>query len=131
MDEFGKFIEDCKVYRRAMDRMKVLGIRDEQRAIVYLQREIDHYRDKIRGMEEIARSNEGVKKNIHTADLFGRMPKDMASRISFLYMDSDGDVSVMFGTSEDHRAVKIKGSLESLKECMESFKDERIFSEEE
>mgnify|MGYP005801662471 CR=1 FL=1 len=100
MDDLGKLNEDCKVYRKAMDRMKVLGIRDEQKAIVYLQREIDYYRDKIRSIEEIARSNEGVKKNTHTADLFRCMPKDMASRISSLYMDSDGNVSVMFGTNE-------------------------------
>lgn len=130
MDDF-RLNEDCKVYHKAMNRMKVLGIRDEQKAIVHLQREIDYYRDKIRSMEEIIRSNEDAKKNIHTADLFRRMPKDMASRISSLYMDSDGNINVLFETNEDYRAVAIKGSFESLKECMESFKGERIFSEKE
>lgn len=85
MDDFKQFIEDCKVYHRAKDRMKVLGIHDEQTAIVYLQREIDHYRDKIRSMEESARFNEDVKKNTHTANLFECMPKEMVNRISSIY----------------------------------------------
>ena len=128
MDDLRQFVEDYKVYHRAMDRMKTLGIHDEQKAIVYLQREIDHYRDKIRGMEESLRFNEDVKKNTHTANLFECMPKDMVDRITSMYMDSDGNVNVMFGTNEDHRSVTIKGSLESLKECMGKFKDDTVFS---
>ena len=108
--------------------MKALGIHDEQKAIVYLQREIDQYRDKIRSMEESARFNEDVKKNTHTADLFECMPKDMVDRITSIYMYSDGNVNVMFGTNEDHRYVTIKGSIESLKECMRKFKDDTVFS---
>ena len=57
MGDLRQFVEDCKVYHRAMDRMKTLGIHDEQKAIVYLQREIDQYRDKIRSMEESIRFN--------------------------------------------------------------------------
>lgn len=128
MDDLKQFVEDCKVYHRTMDRMKALGIHDEQKAIVYLQREIDQYRDKIRSMEESARFNEDVKKNTHTADLFECMPKDMVDRITSIYMYSDGNVNVMFGTNEDHRYVTIKGSIESLKECMRKFKDDTVFS---
>ena len=128
MGDLRQFVEDCKVYHRAMDRMKVLGIHDEQKAIVCLQREIDQYRDKIRSMEESARFNEDVKKNTHTADLFECMPKDMVDRITSMYIDSDGNVNVMFETNEDHRSVTIKGSLESLKECMGKFKDDAVFS---
>ena len=130
-DELKQFVEDCKVYRRAMDRMKALGIHDEQKAILYLQREIDQYRDKIRSMEESIRFNEDVKKNTHTSNLFERMPQDMVDRITSMYMDSDGNVNVMFGTNEDHRSVTIKGSLESLKECMGKFKDNAIFRRED
>lgn len=128
MGDLRQFVEDCKVYHGAMDRMKALGIFDEQKAIVYLQREIDQYRDKIRSMEESARFNEDVKKNTHTADLFECMPKDMVDRITSMYIDSDGNVNVMFETNEDHRSVTIKGSLESLKECMGKFKDDAVFS---
>lgn len=103
MDDLRQFVEDCKVYRRAMDRMKTLGIHDEQKAIVYLQREIDHYRDKIRCMEESLRFNEDVKKNTHTANLFECMPKDIVDRITSMYMDSDGNMSVTFDTSAEQR----------------------------
>ncbi len=88
MDELKQFVEDCKVYHRAMDRMKSLGIHDEQKAIVYLQREIDQYIDKIRSMEESLRFNEYVKKNTHTANLFERMPKEMVYRITSMYDDT-------------------------------------------
>lgn len=128
MGDLRQFVEDCKVYHGAMDRMKALGIFDEQKAIVYLQREIDQYRDKIRSMEESLRFNEDVKKNTHTSNLFERMPKEMVDRITSMYMDSDGNVNVMFGTNEDHRSVTIKGSLESLKECIGRFKDDTVFS---
>jgi len=103
MDDFRQFVEDCKVYHRAMDRMKTLCIHDEQKAIVYLQREIDHYRDKIRSMEESLRFNEDVKKNTHTANLFECMPKDIVDRITSMYMDSDGNMSVTFDTSAEQR----------------------------
>lgn len=101
MDDLRQFVEDCKVYHRAMDRMKTLGIHDEQKAIIYLQREIDHYRDKIRSMEESLRFNEDVKKNTHTANLFECMPKDIVDRIMSMYMDSDGNMSVTFDTSAE------------------------------
>lgn len=103
MDELKQFVEDCKVYRRAMDRMKALGIHDEQKAIIYLQREIDQYIDKIRSMEESLRFNEYVKKNTHTANLFECMPKDMVDRITSMYMDSDGNMSATFDTSAEQR----------------------------
>ena len=103
MGDLIQFAEYCKAYHRAMDRMKTLGIHDEQKAIVYLQREIDHYRDKIRGMEESLRFNEDVKKNTHTANLFECMPKDMVDRITSMYMDSDGNMSVTFDTSAEQR----------------------------
>ena len=98
-DELKQFVEDCRVYHRAMDRMKVLGIHDEQKAIVYLQREIDQYRDKIRSMEERLRFDEDVT---HTADLFECMPKDMVDRILSIYVDSDG-MSVTFDSCVERR----------------------------
>lgn len=103
MGDLRQFVEDCKVYHGAMDRMKALGIFDEQKAIVYLQREIDHYRDKIRGMEKSLRFNEDVKKNTHTANLFECMPKDMVDRITSMYMESDGNMSLTFDTSAEQR----------------------------
>lgn len=114
-----------------MDRMKVLGIHDEQKAIVYLQREIDQYRDKIRSMEEGLRFNEDAKKNTHTADLFECMPKEVLNRISTIYTDSDGSMSVTLDTYEEQRTVVVRGSLESLKECLSKFKDNTIYSRED
>lgn len=128
MDHIKKTVEDLKTYYKAMNRMKELGICSEWKAIIYLQREIDQYRYKIRSMEESLRFNEDVKKNTHTANLFECMPKDMVDRITSMYIDSDGNANVMFGTNEDHRSVTIKGSLESLKECMGKFKDDTVFS---
>lgn len=103
MDHIKKTVEDLKTYYKAMNRMKELGICSEWKAIIYLQREIDHYRDKIRCMEEILRFNENVKKNTHTANLFECMPKDMVDRITSMYMDSDGNMSVTFDTSAEQR----------------------------
>lgn len=131
MGDLKQFVEDCKVYHRAMDRMKVLGIHDEQKAIVYLQREIDQYRDKIRSMEEGLRFNEDAKKNTHTADLFECMPKEVLNRISTIYTDSDGSMSVTLDTYEEQRTVVVRGSLESLKECLSKFKDNTIYSRED
>lgn len=130
-DELKQFVEDCKVYHRARDRMKALGIHDEQTAIVYLQREIDHYRDKIRSMEESLRFNEDAKKKTHTADLFECMPKELLNRISTIYTDSDGSMSVTLDTYEEQRTVVVRGSLESLKECLSKFKDNTIYSRED
>lgn len=107
-DELKQFVEDCKVYRRAMDRMKTLGIHDEQKAIVYLQREIDQYRDKIRSMEESIRFNEDVKKNTHTANLLERMSKEMVDRITSIYIDSDGNMSATFDTSAEQSRGRMR-----------------------
>ena len=96
MGDLRQFVEDCKVYHRAMDRMKSLGIHDEQKAIVYLQREIDHYRYNIRGMEESVRFNEDVKKNTHTANLFECIPKDMRDRVYSIEQSADGNITVYF-----------------------------------
>lgn len=103
MDHIKKTVEDLKTYYKAMNRMKELGICSEWKTIIYLQREIDQCRDKIRSMEESARFNENVKKNTHTADLFECMPKDMVDRITSMYMDSDGNMSVTFDTSAEQR----------------------------
>lgn len=103
MGDLRQFVEDCKMYHKAMDRMKVLGIHDEQKAIAYLQREIDQYRDKIRSMEESVRFNEDVKKNTHIADLFECMPKEMVNRILSIYIDSDGNMNSTFDISAEQR----------------------------
>ena len=47
-----EFNNDCKTYHEAKERLKKIGVNTEQDAIVYLQREVDYYRDKIRHMEE-------------------------------------------------------------------------------
>lgn len=81
MGDLRQFVEDCKVYHRAMDRMKTLGIHDEQKAIVYLQREIDQYRDKIRSMEELMAFLDGKYKHAITIKCDGKIIEECVRRL--------------------------------------------------
>ena len=51
-DSLEESYNDCKTYHEAKERLKNLGDNTDQNAIVYLQREVDYYRDKNRHMEE-------------------------------------------------------------------------------
>lgn len=109
-----EFNNDCKTYHEAKERLKKIGVNTEQKAIVYLQREVDYYRDKIRDMEE--------RNRMHTdmVDAFRHMtmsvmpaeamevkmpilesiPKDMRDRIYSIEHTADGTVTVYLDSEE-------------------------------
>ena len=108
---------DCKTYNEAKERLKKLGINTEQNAIVYLQREVDYYRDKIRHMEERNRMRtdlldafQHMTMSVMPAEtmevkmpILESIPKDMRDRVYSIEQTADGTVTVYFaiGGEED------------------------------
>lgn len=116
-DSREEFYNDCKTYHEAKERLKKLGINTEQNAIVYLQREVDHYRDKIRHMEERNRMRtdmmdafQHMTMSVMPAEamevkmpILESIPKDMRDRVYSIEQTADGTVTVYFaiGGEED------------------------------
>ena len=112
-DSLEKFYNDCKTYHEAKERLKKLGVNTEQNAIVYLQREVDHYRDKIRHMEERNRMRtdmmdafQHMTMSVMPAEamevkmpILESIPKDMRDRIFSIEQTPDGTVSIYFDTN--------------------------------
>ena len=110
-----EFNNDCKTYHEAKERLKKLGVSTEQEAIVYLQREVDYYRDKIRHMEE--RNNMRADlvdefKNMTVSvmpseamevkiPILESIPKDMRDRVYSIEQTADGTVTVSFDVSRE------------------------------
>lgn len=114
-DSQEEFCNDCNTYHKAKERLKKIGVNTEQNAIIYLQREVDYYRDKIRHMEE---------KNKMRADLVDAfqympmsimpveamqvkmpilesIPKDMRDRVFSIDQTADGTVTVYFDINRE------------------------------
>ena len=116
-DSLEEFYNDCKTYHEAKERLKKLGVNTEQNAIVYLQREVDHYRDKIRHMEKRNRMRtdmmdafQYMTMSVMPAEamevkmpILESIPKDMRDRIYSIEQTADGTVTVYFdiGREED------------------------------
>lgn len=112
-DSLEEFYNDCKTYHEAKERLKKLGVNTEQNAIVYLQREVDHYRDKIRHMEERNRMRtdmmdafQHMTMSVMPAEamevkmpILESIPKDMRDRIFSIEQTPDGTVSIYFDTN--------------------------------
>ena len=112
-----EFYNDCKTYHEAKECLKKLGVSTEQNAIVYLQREVDCYRDKIRHMEErnkmrtdlvdafryMAMSVMPAETMEVKTPILESIPKDMRDRIYSIEQTADGTVTVYFaiGGEED------------------------------
>lgn len=112
-----EFNNDCKTYHEAKERLKKLGVNTEQNAIVYLQREVDYYRDKIRHMEErdkmrteLVDAFQHMTMSVMPAEamevkmpILESIPKDMRDRIYSIEQTADGTVTVYFaiGGEED------------------------------
>ena len=110
-----EFNNDCKTYHEAKERLKKLGVSTEQEAIVYLQREVDYYRDKIRHMEE--RNNmradlvdefKNMTVSVMPAEamevkmpILESIPKDMRDRVYSIEQTADGPVTVSFDVSRE------------------------------
>lgn len=109
-DSLEEFYNDCKTYNEAKERLKKLGINTDQNAIVYLQREVDYYRDKIRHMEERNKMRTGLVdefKNMTMSvmpaeamevkmPILESIPKDMRDRVYSIEQTADGTVTVRF-----------------------------------
>lgn len=113
-DSLEEFYNDCKTYHEAKERLKKLGINTEQNAIVYLQREVDHYRDKIRHMEERNRMRtdmmdafQHMTMSVMPAEamevkmpILDSIPKDMRDRVYSIEQTADGTVTVYLDSEE-------------------------------
>lgn len=106
-DNIEEFRKDCETYRKAKERLEKLGINTEQNAIIYLQREVDYYRDKIAYMEEINGIRTDLLHNLQTMSIMPAeamvkmpilesIPEDMRGRITSIEQTTDGTVSVRF-----------------------------------
>lgn len=109
-----EFNNDCKTYHEAKERLKKLGVNTEQNAIVYLQREVDYYRDKIRHMEErdkmrteLVDAFQYMTMNVMPAEamevkmpILESIPKDMRDRIFSIEQTADGTVTVYLDSEE-------------------------------
>lgn len=107
-DSLEEFYNDCKTYHEAKERLKKLGINTEQNAIVYLQREVDYYRDKIRHMEErnrmrtdLSDASQHMTMSVMPAEamevkmpILESIPKDMRDRVYSIEQTADGTVTV-------------------------------------
>lgn len=116
-DSLEEFYNDCKTYHEAKERLKKLGVNTDQNAIVYLQREVDYYRDKIRHMEERNRMRtdlldafQHMTMSVMPAEamevkmpILESIPKDMRDRVYSIEQTADGTVTVWFaiGGEED------------------------------
>ena len=103
MNELDKFFDDCKEYKRVMHRMGVLGANNEQEAILLLNRECDHYRDKIKALEKLVDeisnpvfipAQEAEVKNIGIESL----PEDMRDRVYMIEVNKDGTIRIALHT---------------------------------
>lgn len=111
-DSIEEFCDDCVTYQKAKERLKKLGINTEQNAIIYLQREVDYYRDKIAHIEEKNRIRTGLldefqRMSIMPASEIGikmpileSIPKDMRDRVASIEQTADGTVSVRFDKND-------------------------------
>jgi hypothetical protein len=114
-DSIEEFRDDCVTYQKAKERLKKLGVNTEQNAIIYLQREVDYYRDKIAHIEEKNRIRTGLldefqRMSIMPASEIGikmpileSIPKDMRDRVASIEQTADGTVSVRFDKNDLER----------------------------
>lgn len=116
-DSLEEFRNDCVTYRKAKERLKKLGVSTEQNAIIYLQREVDYYRDKIRHMEERNRMRTDLLDAFQhmtmstvpaeamevKMPILESIPKDMRDRVYSIEQTADGTVTVYFesGVTKD------------------------------
>ena len=113
-DSQEEFRNDCKTYHEAKERLKKIGVNTDQNAIIYLQREVDYYRDKIGHMEERNRMRtdlldaiQHMTMSIVPAEamevkmpILESIPKDMRDRVYSIEQTADGTVTVYLGSEE-------------------------------
>lgn len=116
MDDLEKFAKDCEIYHRAMERFAVLGITDKEKVIIEMEKEIDMYRQKLRGYEMSMKMDKAVKdldeslaevaggfittgvletKEVHIS-IIDALPDDLRDRLASITVDSDERISLYF-----------------------------------
>lgn len=130
-----EFNNDCKTYHEAKERLKKIGVNTEQDAIVYLQREVDYYRDKIRHMEERNKMRTDAVDAFKYATMsvmpaeaiqvkipiLESIPKDMRDRIYSIEQTADGNVTVYFDIAEKETKNNEYSGDNSSKDDMQEY----------
>lgn len=99
MDDLEKFFEDCKEYEKVMCRMKVLGVNNDQEAVLLINRECDEYREKIRSLEKTIREmSEPVfipsPEEKTCSECTNDLPEDILRRVHTVRIEPDGAVTM-------------------------------------
>lgn len=116
MEELEKFAKGCEIYHRAMERFAALGITDKEKVIIEMEKEIDMYREKLRGYEVSMEMDKAVKdldealaevaggfiatgvletKEVHIP-IIDALPDDLRDRLASVTVDSDERISLYF-----------------------------------
>lgn len=116
MGEIEEFANDCKIYRRAIERFAGLGITDKDKIIIEMEKEIDMYREKLRDYEKSMKMDKAVKdldealaaaaggfiatgvletKEVHIP-IIDALPDDLRDRLASVTVDSDERISLYF-----------------------------------
>lgn len=118
MGEIEEFANDCKIYRRAIERFAGLGITDKDKIIIEMEKEIDMYRQKLRGYEMSMKMEKSIKElDESLAEVAGgyfdsgvltvgeeaihipiidALPDDLIDRLASVTVDLDGRISLYF-----------------------------------
>ena len=99
MDDLEKMIEDCKVYIKAMGRLKVFGVSNDGEAVVLLERECEEYREKI---EDLQKAVDELRNPVFVPcqelqiDNLVDLPEDMRDRVYMMDVNKDGSITLYF-----------------------------------
>lgn len=119
MENLEKFAKDCEIYHRAIERFAALGITDKEKVIIEMEKEIDMYREKLRGYEVSMEMDKAVKDldealaaagghfssgvlmvkeegaQVHIP-IIDALPDDLRDRLASVTVDSDERISLYF-----------------------------------
>lgn len=116
MEELEEFAKDCKIYRKAMERFARQGITNKEKVIIEIEKEIDMYREKLRGYEMSMKMEKSIKeldeslaevaggfiatgvletKEVHIP-IIDALPDDLRDRLASVTVDSDERISLCF-----------------------------------
>ena len=116
MDKLEEFAKDCKIYRKAMERFARQGITDKEKVIIEMEKEIDMYREKLRGYKVSMKMDKSIKeldeslaeaaggfiasgvletKEVHIS-IIDALPDDLRDRLASVTVDSDKRISLYF-----------------------------------
>ena len=123
MGELEEFANDCKIYRRAIERFARLGITDKEKVIIEMDKEIDMYRQKLRNYEMSMKMDKSIKEldeslakvaggyfdpcvltvkegSIHIP-IIDALPDDLIDRLASVTVDLDGRISLYFSEAKN------------------------------